>query len=203
MIEYRLTTRNRGGELVSDIVYSGGKPLEYTYNGDYMLHFDEDLIRNRTIGVKEQEHTNVFFVLLLLTKEVRVGFIYEAESIGHLAQLVYDHPAISSAEILFAARLTDGKTSLVMSDDFSAESPASCGYIGPIANDKALISDLKKFLELLWLLHNGKYPSNGHLIIDHLGGLQPWYPMGGLKGHKKKLIAAGYNFIEEYTVGQS
>lgn len=165
-----------------------------------LLYFDEDHIINKTIEISDPDKSNIYYIVMS-TGDILIHNVFTANCIAELAQAAYSLLAgKEDIHILYACQIKDKKKGLYASDAYVAIPPIEPGMIGPIENDLELVVSIRNYVRLLEALYVGEYPLDGHKVIDHRGGLQPWYPDGGIKGHKRKLLNEGYQFCDEYIV---
>ncbi len=200
MLKFKIITDLTKDQEISSIYFTNslggihGIPLH-----DISMEFDEDYMHNKTIEISNQG-SNLCYIVSNISG-ICVSHMFRADCIAWLAKGLSE--SISSEnipQILFASYLTNGDISLTATNKFAAPIPIVKSPISPIINDKVLIEDILLFYDLIRKIEKGKYPSVGHTYVDHVGGLQPWYPYGGIKGHKKRLLEEGIPFISEYQV---
>jgi hypothetical protein len=198
MIKFKIITDLTENQETSNVYFTdslGG--IHGIPPHDISMEFDEDHMMNKTIEVSTQASNLCYLVANI--SGIHISHMFRAECVAWLAKSIAESmPSEETPSILFANYLTDGVTSLITTDKFAAPTPLIKSPMGPIKNNKILIEDLILLYELIRKIDHGKYPSVGYTYVDHNGGLQPWYPYGGIKGHKKKLLEEGVPFIDVY-----
>lgn len=176
--------------------YQITSPINDKYSA--ILDFDEDYILHKTIELRHGPQSNLYYILSHVNG-ILVNLLIAANSVSELAKEIED--TSSDSVIIFASKVTDGNVALVVTDSLdSYANNIQTPHKICIDNDLNLIEDIGLLRRIYKEVCNGRYPHNAHTFVDIYGKLQEWYPYGGLKGHKNKLLAEGIRFIDDKTV---